>query len=159
MPLTLVSDSALKAWYRMDVKKATIQALLDYEKMLCIVKLTPDEIQTMEERMVSPINSTIGDSPRIRDPHGQELMVVNHLCWIELMQERYIQAVSFLQWFQPTWDVLSDEEQKVLHAYYISKKKKEAINNLAKELYLTHVSLNRRKHRALAHLRILLFGR
>ena len=148
-----------EAWYSLDKEKATIEALMEYEHMTCIINLTPDEIKTWEERLISPGSSVIDGLPKPMNPHGREHMVVNGLLKINLMYQRYRQALEYMAWFKPAWDVLTEEEQIILSAYYMTgQNKKYAVEDLASKLYISQSNISRRKMKALKHLRILLFG-
>ena len=80
---------------------------------------------------------------------------------IDVLKERYRQAVEFMEWFQPAWNTLSDEEQVVLELFYISGdgNQTDAVLAICERFYIERSSAYKKKDRALTHLAVLLYGK
>lgn len=79
---------------------------------------------------------------------------------IDVLKERYRRALEYMEWFQPAWDALSEEEQLVLTEFFVNDvSKTEAIANIGDKLFLERAQVYRRKDKALNHLALLLYGK
>jgi hypothetical protein len=147
------------AWRYLDKKTATITALKDFENMTCIIQLTPDEIKAAEGDMTSPGCSSIDGLPYVRNLLSQEDRVVNSLSRMSVLNQRYIQAVEFMNWFKPAWDTLCEEEQIVLSDFYlVAGSKADLVEGLSERLQCGRSDVYRRKDKAVEQLSVLLFG-
>jgi len=147
------------AWKYLDKQQATLNALRDFENMTCIINLTPDKIKSAEEDMVSPRSNNIDDMPHSRNVHSHEDKIINSICNIDVLRQRYIQAVEFMDWFKPAWDTLSQEEQIILSEFYlVSGKNTGGVESLCEILFIDRSNVYRRKDKAINHLSIMLYG-
>ena len=147
------------AWRYLDKQTATVNAMKDFENMTCIINLTPDEVKAIEEDMVSPRGSNIDDMPRVHNLHGPEDMLVTSISKMDVLNQRYKQAVEFMNWFKPAWDTLCEEEQIILSEFYlVAGGKTEAVDNLSERLFVDRSNVYRRKDKAVEHLSIMLYG-
>jgi adenylosuccinate lyase len=147
------------AWKYLDKKTATINALKDYENMTCIIHLTPEDIKTLEDSMSDPRSSASDGMPHNENPHSQEQRIINELEKIDALRQRYRQAVEFMDWFQPAWDALRNEEQMILsEMFLISGIKVDTVKNLSERLVVDRSNVYRRRDKALEHLSVLLYG-
>ena len=56
--------------------------------------------------------------PHAHNPQAGEERILNGIEEIDILKERYRQAVEYMEWFQPAWDQLSEDERYVLDAIY-----------------------------------------
>lgn len=68
--------------------------------------------------MISPRSARINDMPRTRNQHGGGDVLAASLDKLDVLQERYRQAIEFMGWFEPAWSSLTDEEQLILREFY-----------------------------------------
>lgn len=87
--------------------------------------------------------------------------VVTHLEQNNVLQERYRQAVEYMDWFLPAWEALSADEQFVLRAFYLEEGQKQidAIYTICEHFHIERSSAYNKKNRALQHLALLLYGK
>ena len=147
------------AWRYLDKQTATVNAMKDFENMTCIINLTPEEVKSIEEDMVSPRGSNIDDMPHVRNLHSHENMLVSSISKMDVLNQRYKQAVEFMNWFKPAWDTLCEEEQIILSEFYlVAGSKTDAVGNLSERLFVDRSNVYRRKDKAVEHLSIMLYG-
>jgi len=147
------------AWRYLDKQTATVNAMKDFENMTCIINLTTDEVKAIEEDMVSPRGSNIDDMPHVRNLHSHENMLVSSISKMDVLSQRYKQAVEFMNWFKPAWDTLCEEERIILSEFYlVAGSKTDALGNVSEKLFCGRSDVYRKKEKAVEHLSILLFG-
>ena len=68
---------------------------------------------------------------------------------------------EYMEWFQPAWDELSEDEQYVLEVFYQDENSygSYAAETVAEHFGIEHTSAHKKKNRALDHLTVLLFGK
>lgn len=148
------------AWKYIDKPAAAIAAIRDYSSMRNVINITPQEIKNLYDRMLSPRNGKITGMPRARNPRGSEERLAVSLDKLDVLQERYRQAIEYMGWFEPAWGSLTDEEQQVLREFYMSDSQKSgATHRLCKELSLSEATVDRLRRRSLTRLSLLLFGK
>lgn len=148
------------AWKYIDKPGAAVAAIRDYGNMRQIINITPQEIKDLYERMVNPRSSRLTGLPSARNPQAGEEKLVKSLNELDLLQERYRQAIEYMSWFEPAWGTLSDTEQKILREFYMGENRKSgATTRLQQELNFSERQIERLRSRALARLTHILFGR
>ena len=134
-------------WKYLDKRQAAVAAIKDYESMQFIINTTDDEIKRTYDKM-SGISSPRWDGmPRVHNPQASEERILNAIDEIDVLKERYRQAVEYMNWFEPAWNQLSDEDRYVLETFY-----GDANSYGSSAAY-------KRKNRALDRLTVLLFGK
>ena len=79
---------------------------------------------------------------------------------LDVIQERYRQAVEYMGWFEPAWATLTDTEQMVLREFYMNGSLRSgAAARLQERLSYGHSQIDRIRSKALARLSHLLFGK
>ena len=147
------------AWKYLDKHSATVCALKDFENMTCIINITPDEIKNANDDMTSLGSIVISDMPKVRNLHSQENKILNGISKIEVLKERYNQAVEFMDWFKPAWDSLCEEEQIILSEFYLfAGSKTDALQNVCQKLYIEKTCAYTRRDKSLNHLTAILYG-
>ena len=97
-------------WHYLDKRCAAINALKDYGSMQYIIDHTDEEIDTIHDRMSSVGSPVLSDMPKgPHTPQANENRIIAAIDEIDVLKERYRQAVEYMDWFKPAWMVLSDD--------------------------------------------------
>ena len=150
------------SWQYLDKRNAAINALKDYSSMKAIIATTKGEIADVQSRMSGIGGMRITDMPKApHNPSAGEERMINGIEEIDLLRERYRQAVEFLDWFQPAWDNLSSEEQTVLEMFFLTNdtSQLDRVNAISERFLIERSSVYKKKDRALTHLAVLLYGK
>lgn len=147
------------AWKYLNKQSATINALRDYKNMQRVIEITPEEIKACREDMGNPRSSNFDGMPHQRDVHSGENKLCKALDKLDVMKERYRQAVEFMDWFKPAWDSLNEEEQLLLSEFYLKEQSKTyASIRLADKLNYEERQIRRLRDKAVEKLTLFLFG-
>lgn len=150
------------AWLYLDKRTAAINALKDYESMNHIIENTQSEIDATQNGMISVGSPTMSNMPKgPHNPHAAENRIIKAMDTISLLNERYQRAQEYMAWFQPAWQVLSEDEQFVLIRFYMNDDSKQAdsICEICEHFHIERTSAYKKKDRALARLALLLYGK
>lgn len=78
---------------------------------------------------------------------------------LDILRERYSQAIEYMKWFEPAWSSMTDAEQRILSEFYMGDNQKSgATYRLINELNYSESHVERLRAAALNHLRGLLYG-
>jgi hypothetical protein len=148
-------------WQYLDKRAAAINALKDYSSMKYIIEHTDEDIATLNEEMSSPASPVINGMPSTHDPKAGEKRLIACINEIDVLKERYRQALEYMDWFQPAWDALTEDEQYVLKEFYLDDEQKQidAVYNICDHFNIKRSSAYNKKNRALQHLALLLYGK
>ena len=148
-------------WQYLDKRAAAINALKDYSSMKYIIEHTDEDIATLNEEMSSPAFPVINGMPSTHDPKAGEKRLIACINEIDVLKERYRQALEYMDWFQPSWDALTEDEQYVLKEFYLDDEQKQidAVYNICDHFNIERSSAYNKKNRALQHLALLLYGK
>ena len=148
-------------WKYLDKRSATIAALKDYESMQFIIKNTGDEITAERDKMVGVGSPNWDGMPHAHNPNASEDRILNGIEEIDILKERYRQAVEYMEWFQPAWNQLTEDERYVLETFYgdANSYGSNAVYYIASYCKIEQSSAYKRKNRALDRLTVLLFGK
>lgn len=148
-------------WKYLDKRQAAIAAIKDYEAMQFIIRNTDGEIKDAYEKMGGVAGSRYDGMPRTRNPHAGEERLINIIEEIDVLRERYRQAVEYMDWFKPAWEQLSDDERYCLETFYGDGNTygSNAAYYVAEYFNIEQSSAYKRKNRALDKLTVLLFGK
>ena len=146
------------SWSFLDKRKATIEAIESYDDMAFIIDHTDEDIAEVKSRMLGVGSPGTDGLPHAHDPKAGEERLVNALDEIDLMKERYRQAVEYMEWFKPAWAKLSEDEQYILEAFFIDKVP-DAMDDVGKHFNIEKSSVYVKKKRALDHMALLLYGK
>lgn len=148
-------------WQYLDKRAAAINALKDYSSMKYIIEHTDEDIATLNEEMSSPASPVINGMPSTHDPKAGEKRLIACINEIDVLKERYRQALEYMDWFQPAWDALTEDEQYVLNEFYLDDEQKQidAVYNICDHFNIERSSAYNKKNRALQHLALLLYGK
>ena len=148
-------------WKYLDKRSAAIAALKDYESMRFIIRNTGSEVAAEREKMSAIRSPGYDGMPHAHDPDAQEDRVLSGIEEIDILKERYRQAVEYMDWFQPAWEQLTEDERYVLESFYSDENSygSSAAYYIALHFGIEQSSAYKRKNRALDRLTVLLFGR
>lgn len=147
-------------WKYLDKKDAAIQALEDFGDMQFIIENTPDEIKLAQDRMVSLGSPGMDGLPHAHNPKAGEDRLVEAIEKIDILKERYRQALEYMSWFKPAWEKLNDDERYVLEAFYSGNEYgSDAMGQVCRRLGVEQATAYRRRNHALDHLQLLLYGK
>ena len=92
---------------------------------------------------------------------GAEHKILNHLERIDNRTRKYLQAMDYMDWFNPAWQALTDEERDVLEVCFLSgyESATDAIYEVQERLNVERSTAYNRRKTALDHLTSLLYGR
>ena len=148
-------------WKYLDKRSAAVDALKDYGSMKFIIGHTDDEIKRAYEKMEGISSPQLDGMPRSHNPQASEERIVKGIEEIDVLKERYRQAVEYMAWFVPAWEELTEDERYVLKTFYGEENQygASAIYDICDHFGIERSSAYNRKNRALSHLVILLFGK
>ena len=148
------------SWSFLDKRQATMDAIGAFNAMNFIVKHTAEDIQKVRERMGGATSPTLDGMPNTHDPRSRENSLLSGIAEIDVLQERYRQAVEYMDWFKPAWDQLTDDERYVLDVFYMSGKEcKSSLATIMDHYKIERSSAYNRKNRSLERLVTLLYGK
>ena len=105
-------------WKYLDKRSATIAAIKDYDAMQFIINSTDDEIKRTYEKMTSVGSPKWDGMPHAHNPRAGEERLISAISEIDILRERYRQAVEYMDWFKPAWEQLTDDERYCLETFY-----------------------------------------
>lgn len=148
-------------WRYLDKRSAAIAAIKDYSSMKFIIRHTDEEIRSEQEKMAALGSPGYDGMPHVNDPGSGEDRILERIREIDVLKERYRQAMEYMDWFQPAWDQLSEDERYVLETFYGHENTygSNAVHYIAEYFRIEQSSAYKRKNRALDHLTLLLFGK
>ena len=146
-------------WKYIDKSSASINVLRDYDYMKNVVSSVPDTLKEEYSKTFKPASAQISDSPKTHNPLATETRIINYLDKLDVLQERYFQAVEYMRWFSTAWATLTDTEQNILREYYMGGNQRSGANfRLQDKLSYSEPQIERMRKRALNRLSTMLFG-
>lgn len=148
-------------WKYLDKRSAAVDALKDYSSMKFIIDHTEDEVKNAYDKMSGISSPQFDGMPHSHNPHAAEDRMIKGIEEIDVLKERYRQAVEYMAWFLPAWEELSGDERYVLETFYGDGNEygSSVIYQIADYFRIEQSSAYNKKNRALHHLTILLFGK
>lgn len=149
------------AWAYLDKKGAAIDALKDYAVMEYIIQNQATIEQEAREKLYHLPAGTPSGMPHHPNPHAFEARLASSFDEIDVLKERYRQALEYMEWFRPAWDSLTDDERYMLNTFYLSDENAglSSIAVLCEHYHIERTSAYNKKNRALARLALLLYGK
>ena len=147
-------------WKYLDKRSAAVDALKDYSSMEFIIANTSSEITNTRGTMCGVRSPQFDGMPRTHNPQAGEECILKGIEEIDILQERYRQAVEYMEWFKPAWEQLSADERYVLETFYDEEGSQTgAVYEICDHFHIERSSAYNRKNRALAKLAVLLYGK
>ncbi len=148
------------SWSFLDKRKAAIEAISAYRQMDFIIKHTDDDIRKVEAKMEGVGSPNLDGMPHSHDPGAGEDRMISCIEEIDMLKERYRQAVEYMNWFKPVWNQLSDDDQYVLDAFFMNDDGEiDAADAIAEHFGIERSSAYSRRKRAIERITTLLYGR
>jgi len=146
-------------WHYLDKKMAAINALKDYSNMEYIIAHTDEDIAAIHQKIESPRSSVPNGMPRVRNPKAAEEKMASGIDEIDVLKERYRQALEYMRWFKPAWETLDEDSRYILQEFFVRDiTKTEAILNISEQLHIERSWVYKKKDDALRQLTLLLYG-
>lgn len=147
-------------WNYVNKREATVNAIKDYDGMHFIIDTYHDELTTTQNKMIGLASPHFGFAPRpTSNENTTEERLVNGALATEKLNERYHAARAYLDWFEPAWQELSENERWVLACFYLNHQSQTAsILAIRERFCIERTSAYNKKNRALDHLTLLLYG-
>ena len=147
------------AWKYIDKAAASVAAMQDYDSMRAIINNTPDEIKAVYTKMTSPRKANHSGAPSSRNPCAGAEKLAEQIDRLDILRERYGNAVEYMAWFEAAWGTLDDTEQHILREFYMSDNLRSgATSRLSEDLNFTERHVDRLRSKALRRLQLLLYG-
>lgn len=144
-------------WQYLNKREAAINALKDYKSMAYIIDHTAEEIANIHDDMTSIGSPAFLDTPsNISNPQSSEIRLTAAIDEIDVLRERYRQAKEYMEWFQPAWNALSEDERYVLEQFYWHE---TDVYEICDYFGIERSSAYNKKNRAVQHLTLLLYGK
>ena len=125
-----------------------------------IINITPQETKALYDRMTSVGGRPLTGIPTSWNPQAGEDRLIKSLDTLDVIQERYRQAVEYMSWFEPAWATLTDTEQVVLREFYMGDNLRSgAAIRLQERLNFSERQVHRIRAQALKRMSHLLFGK
>jgi len=117
--------------------------------------------QSWHDKMIGVGSPNWDGMPKAYNPKAGEDRIVNAIAEIDILKERYRQAVEYMDWFRPAWEQLSDDDRFCLETFYGDGNTygSNAAYYIAEYLHVEQTTAYKRKNRALDRLTVLLFGK
>ena len=148
-------------WQYLDKRGAVIKAIKDYSSMQYILDHTEEKIIAAKAQQTGIRTSQMDEMPKSHNPVAAENRMVKNIEEIDVLKERYRQAVEYMDWFQPAWNELPEDERFLLEQCYQNDggDQGSAVYSICEHFGIERSSAYNRKNRALEHLTILLYGK
>lgn len=148
-------------WQYLDKRGAAINALKDYSSMAYIIDHTDEEIANIHDDMTTIGSPVFTDMPsNVSNPQSNEIRLTAAIDEVDVLRERYRQAKEYMEWFQPAWDTLSEDERFVLEQFYWEDDERyDALSEICDRFSIERTSAYKKKNRAVAKFALLLFGK
>jgi hypothetical protein len=149
------------AWRYLDKKSAVVDALKDYSSMEYIIQNNPDRETELKESMKSVSAVAYTGLPKANNPKAGEARLAATLDEIDVLKERYRNALEYMDWFQPAWEILSDDEQFILEEFFMQEdtNKTNAVGNICDRFGIERSWAYKKKDSVLTKLSLLLYGK
>jgi len=146
-------------WHYLDKKTAAINALRDYGNMEFIIEHTDESIAAIYAKVESPSSSLPTGLPKAYNPKASEDRLAVCIDEIDILKERYRQALEYMEWFKPAWEMLDEASRFILQEFFVRDiTKTEAVLNISEKLHIERSWVYKRKEDALRQLTLLLYG-
>ena len=148
-------------WKYLDKRAGAVEAIKDFGSMRFIIDHTDDEMKAAYEKMSGISSPQFDGMPHSYNPHAAEERIVKGIEEVDVLKERYRQALEYMAWFLPAWEELSEDERYVLETFYNEDNEygSSTADVVADYFQIERASAYRRKNRAVEKLTVLLFGK
>jgi hypothetical protein len=142
-----------------ELSKKTEEVLHKYSDMQFIIDSTDEKIKETEVMMIGVKSPSLDGMPKIHNPNAHEERILKGTEQLDVLQERYQKATTYMSWVKPAFSQLSDDEQFILTEFYLSPDRSIALYTVSTYFHVERSTVYARKSKALDHLSTLLYGR
>ena len=136
-------------WKYLDKRSAAVDALKDYGSMKFIIDHTDDEIKAAYQKMGGVSSPQYDGMPHSHNPQAGEDRIIKGIEEIDVLKERYRQAMEYMEWFVPAWNELTEDERYVLEVFYSdADSQTNAVYDICDHFGIERSSAYNRKNRA-----------
>jgi hypothetical protein len=149
------------AWTYLDKRGAAVDALKDFASMEYIIANHAEDEEAIREDMTAVSAPALGGQPSGHNPHAGEARLAAQLDEIDVLKERYRQALEYMEWFRPAWNEMTEDERFILREFFLREDiaKTEAILNIGERLHIERTWVYKKKDATLTRLALLLYGK
>ena len=148
------------SWSFLNKRDATKEAVRSYNSMKFIVSHAEEEIKEVRSRMGGATTPALDGMPRTHNPQSRENSLLAGIDEIDVLKERYRQALEYMEWFKPAWEQLSEDERYVLDVFYMNgEDDSSGIDHIMQHFNIMRKTAYNRASRSLNHLAMLLYGK
>ena len=148
------------SWSFLNKRDATKEAVRSYNSMKFIVSHAEEEIKEVRSRMGGVTTPVLDGMPRTHNPQNRENSLLSGIDEIDVLKERYRQALEYMEWFRPAWEQLSEDERYVLDVFYMNgEEDSSGIDHIMQHFNIMRKTAYNRASRSLNHLTTLLYGK
>ena len=144
------------SWSFLDKRKATMAAIEAYGSMKFIIDTTGDKVAETRAMMSGSKTQSFSGVRGVSDPQSGEARLLAGIDKLNVLEQKYLQAVEYMNWFKPAWYQLKPDYRYILAAFYMSDEPNFPI--LMKRFQADKNAVYRKKNRALAKLTEYLYG-
>lgn len=142
-----------------DKRNATINAIKDYPTMKWIIENTKEDVLNAMEDMTSPKGVSYDSIGGVNNPKSGEERIVKIIDKVTLYEDRFNSAKKYMDWFEPAWNNLTEDDRFVLTEFYPRDVRTDSvIETLSEKYHIEKTSVYKKKNRAVDNLKLMLFG-
>lgn len=147
-------------WDYFDYKKAAINVLQDYGIQATLAEQGDPHAQILRDDLTHTPSPRFDGAPGGGNPKAGENRIVHILDHIDALERRRKRADAYLDWFNPAWNLLSEDERFVLECFFLDGLSSEdAALKVGEHFYIERASAFQKKNRALTKFARALYGR
>ena len=147
------------SWSFLDKKKGAIDAIEAYPQMDFIIRHTDEDIAKEQAKMISTSSMNLDGMPHAFNPQAAEDRIIEGIAEIDVLKERYRQAVEYMNWFRPAWDKLTEDDRYVLTAFFLDERTGCPVDIVADHFGIERTSAYSKRKRAIERITNLLYGK
>ena len=148
------------SWSFLNKREATKEAVRAYNSMKFVVAHGEEEIKEVRSRMGGATTPALDGMPRTHNPQSHENSLLAGIAEIDVLKERYRQALEYMEWFMPALEQLSEDERYVLDVFYMNGEEDGGrIDHIMEHFKIMRKTAYNRASRSLNHLAMLLYGK
>lgn len=147
-------------WDYFDYRKAAIAVLQDYATQAVILEHADAAAEEKQASLTTIASPRTDGLPGAKNPRAAEERICAVIDQVDALKVRKQRAQDYMNWFNPAWEALGDDERLVLEVFFLDGLSAEdAAVKAADHFYVERKSAFAKKQRALGKFARLLYGR
>lgn len=152
-----MNDNAI--WNMVDKRTATLNAIRNYPAMLFIRDIEAQKLTSRKEDIEQPVGTVFHEQTLRGTPLSADQKIINQINAVDLIERRLKHSFDFLDWFEPAWKDISEQDRMLLTRFYLGARQKMGVTQeLVKELNYSPRTVDGMRASALKKLQVRLFG-